>query len=356
MTAEDLLQGLLARYPRLLTGDDPAYAGGGAWLLVEREVGVPDNEEAPDRWSVDHLFIDQNAVPTLVEVKRSTDTRIRREVVGQMLDYAANAIVYWPVETIRAKFEARCEGEGGQDPAQVLASTLGPDIDPEAFWQDVKTNLQAGRVRMLFVSDVIPPELRRVVEFLNEQMDPAEVLALEVRQFVGQGLQTLVPRLIGQAPEGPKGGQRETRKWDELSFFEELLRVRGNEDVEAMRRILEWSKAHTLRLTWGTGKKTGTCMPWVDTVSGSSSLLMLGTDGSIVPRFGELSKRPPFDDETKRREFLDKLNAVSGINLPPATIDSYWQAFPAAQLRGEGAMAQFLAVLDWAVGELKAAG
>jgi hypothetical protein len=33
---------------------------------------------------------DQNAVPTLVEVKRSSDTRIRREVVGQMLDYAAN--------------------------------------------------------------------------------------------------------------------------------------------------------------------------------------------------------------------------------------------------------------------------
>ena len=28
--------------------------------------------------------------PTLVEVKRSSDTRIRREVVGQMLDYAAN--------------------------------------------------------------------------------------------------------------------------------------------------------------------------------------------------------------------------------------------------------------------------
>jgi 5-methylthioribose kinase len=41
-----------------------------------------------------------------VEVKRSSDTRIRREVVGQMLDYAANAVVYWPLEMIRAKFEA----------------------------------------------------------------------------------------------------------------------------------------------------------------------------------------------------------------------------------------------------------
>ena len=38
---------------------------------------------------MDHLYIDQNAWPTLVEVKRSKDTRIRREVVGQMMDYAA---------------------------------------------------------------------------------------------------------------------------------------------------------------------------------------------------------------------------------------------------------------------------
>jgi hypothetical protein len=51
---------------------------------------------------------------------------------------------------------------------------------------------------MVFVADIIPPELRRIVEFLNGQMDPAEVLALEVRQFVGQGLKALVPKVVGQ--------------------------------------------------------------------------------------------------------------------------------------------------------------
>src|SRR5215470_6528724 len=70
------------------------------------------------------------------------------------------------------------------------------------FWLRVKTNLQAGRVRMVFVADVIPAELRRIVEFLNGQMDPAEVLAVEIKQFVGQGnLKTLVPRVIGQTAE-----------------------------------------------------------------------------------------------------------------------------------------------------------
>ena len=70
------------------------------WLLVKREAGLPSEIEGINRWSVDHLFLDQEGIPTLVEVKRSSDSRIRREVVGQMLDYAANAVVYWPIEQI----------------------------------------------------------------------------------------------------------------------------------------------------------------------------------------------------------------------------------------------------------------
>ena len=41
-------------------------------------------------------------------------------------------------------------------------------------------------MRLVFLADEIPSELRRIVEFLNQQMDPAEVLAVEVRQFIGR--------------------------------------------------------------------------------------------------------------------------------------------------------------------------
>ena len=53
---------------------------------------------------------------------------------------------------------------------------------------------------MLFVADVIPQMLRRIVMFLNEQMARAEVLAVEVKQYVdkGEGRKILVPRVIGQ--------------------------------------------------------------------------------------------------------------------------------------------------------------
>lgn len=244
--SEDVLQGLLARYPQLLTGDESGSPGGNTWLLVEREVGVPDSEEAPDRWSVDHLFIDRTAVPTLVEVKRSTDTRIRREVVGQMLDYAANAVVYWPVETIRAKFQARCDREG-LDPEMVFTETFGQELDSEGFWDQVKTNLQAGKIRMLFVADVIPAELRRVVEFLNTQMDPAEVLALEVRQFVGEDLRTLVPRVIGQTAEARqrKHGSSSGSSAVYLPGADEFIRSIDQAPVSEqprLRRLAGWAQ------------------------------------------------------------------------------------------------------------------
>jgi hypothetical protein len=69
-----------------------------------------------------------------------------------------------------ADFEVTCERKN-QEPNQVLTEHLDEATDPEAFWQDVKTNLQAGRIRMIFVADTIPTELKRIVEFLNGQMN-----------------------------------------------------------------------------------------------------------------------------------------------------------------------------------------
>ena len=144
--SETLLQKLLADHPDLLAGDQINDEEPGRWLLVTREMAVPGEQNRAGRWCLDHLFLDQEAIPTLVEVKRSSDTRIRRDVIGQMLDYAANAVVYWPVEEIKAKFESRCK-DGADDPDAELGAFLGEGGDAPSFWQQVKTNLQAGRIR-----------------------------------------------------------------------------------------------------------------------------------------------------------------------------------------------------------------
>ncbi len=166
--SEDQLQELLEKYPNLLAGDQIDRATPRRWLLISREIIMPAEEDGGGQWLVEHLFIDQDAIPTFVEVKRSNYTEVRRQVLGRMLDYAANALVYWPVDSIITQFETNCR-EAGRDPEQVFEEFLGADANEERFWSKVKTNLQASKLRLIFVADEIPAEMRRVVEFLNEQ-------------------------------------------------------------------------------------------------------------------------------------------------------------------------------------------
>jgi hypothetical protein len=156
-----------------------------------------------------------------------------------MLDYAANAVVYWPVEQLRAEFEQSCAANG-TNPEEEIRDRLALEGDAELLWQRVKTNLQAGRIRMLFVADRIPTELRRIVEFLNEQMDPAEVLALELRQFQGEGLKTIVPMMYGQTEEArQKKTVQAPRQWDEASIFADIERRHGPEVLRTAQKIVE---------------------------------------------------------------------------------------------------------------------
>ena len=355
--SEDLLQELLAKYPNLLAGGQIDSSVPRRWLLISREASLPSEEGGAGRWSVDHLFLDQDAIPTLVEVKRSSDTRIRREVVGQMLDYAANAVVYWPVEAIRAQFEANCEVQG-LEPDQILGEFLGADADEEEFWQKAKTNLQAGKIRMVFVADEIPAELRRVVEFLNVQMDPAEVLAVEIRQYVGEGLKTLVPRVIGQTAEAQQkksSARREARQWDEPSFFQELEARQGSAEAAVARKILEWAKVNMPSIWWGRGKRSGSFIPGLDHNGVWHQVIGIWTYGSLEMQFQYMQSKPssPFADDSKRLELLRRLNEIPGVALPADSITRR-PGIPLSTLKDEAVLEQFLEALAWVVQEIKA--
>lgn len=351
--SEELLQNLLSQYPDLLAGDQMDSNAARRWIHVKKEMGIPGDENGNNRWSVDHLFLDQDAIPTLIEVKRSTDTRIRREVVGQMLDYAANAVVYWPVEELRYYFEQQCEGRGTSADAE-LEAILGDEVDIEGFWQKVKTNLQAGHVRMVFVADVIPRELRRIVEFLNQQMDPAEVLALEIKQFIGSGLRTLVPKVIGMTAEAEqrKGTPTERRKWDEASFFDETDRVNPPAIAHAMREIYDWLVRHGAKMRFGVGRGVGNVIPSFQGARGRHTIITLCSFGSITAYFGP-GKAPPFDERAKQLELLDRFNSVPGINMKPELDKSSYPGVQVADIINRGGMPKLFEVLDWAVKQIE---
>jgi hypothetical protein len=200
------------------------------FLLVCREAPVTDSDGGSWRWSIDHLFVDQDAIPTLVEVKRSSDTRIRREVVGQMLDYAANGTRYWGEGTLHQLFERTCAGNG-LDPAIALADVAGADTGAQDFWERADRNLRGGMLRLVFVADVIPDELASVIEFLNTRMHDTEVYGIEVRRYGGTAAEEcFVPRLVGATA----AAQAEKRAQTSL---DEKLQNSGPEILTAAERL-----------------------------------------------------------------------------------------------------------------------
>ena len=146
--AEHVLQELIERHPEMLAGGDESRQ---SLILVRREAGVSDAEDAAARWSLDDLYSDRHGIPTLVEVKRSSDTRNRREVVAQMLDYAAHARSSFNVERM-ADWLAEAARQRGSTGAETLLEVFGVE-DVDGFWQGVDTNLKAERLRLVFVSD-----------------------------------------------------------------------------------------------------------------------------------------------------------------------------------------------------------
>ncbi|OPX78831.1 MAG: hypothetical protein A4E45_01047 [Methanosaeta sp. PtaB.Bin039] len=352
--AEVMLQELLAKYPNLLAGDQIDDVIPRRWLLISREAPLTYDDSNSNRWAVDHLFLDQDAVPTLVEVKRSSNADVRRKVVGQMLDYAANAVVYWPVDEIKRIFESTCKAQN-IDPDTAIRDFLDASDEPEMFWQRAKSNIEDGKIRMLFVADEIPGELRRIVEFLNSQMDRAEVLAVEIKQYTGQDLKSLIPRVIGKTEVATtkKESKAPSRQWDEDSFFQELESRKGLEASNIARKIYEWSKGKLPRPYWGNGRHDGSYFPILDHKDTSYYPIALWTYGKVEIQFQSLKTRPPFDSEVKRREFMDRLNQVPGINIAEDRITRR-PNIPFSVFKDEAALRQFLETLDWAVREIMA--
>lgn len=303
--------------------------------------------EAPIGGSLDHLFLDHDGVPTLVEVKRSSDGRIRREVIGQMLDYAANAVVYLPVDRIRGWFEERCARDGVNGEA-ALADVLGPEGNVENFWTTCETNLLAGRIRLVFISDAIPRELQRIVEFLNGQMGPAEVLAIEVRQYKaerdGRTIRTLVPRLIGQTAKPPVPNLR--TPWTEARLRTEMGE-RAPEEIVVLDRVLGWARERNLRIWWGSGQVEGSMYPMLQLPDGQrwTFALYTGHPGYVQLQFNLMAKAPPFIDPDRRRALAHRLNEIPGVAIPEDAIDRL-PSFRTRLLVAPTSLTRFLAVFD----------
>lgn len=361
---EDDLQKLLADNIELLPGAQIDPVSPRRWLLIRREAGVPDHEGGGGWWAVDHLAVDQDAIPTFVEVKRASDTRARREVVAQMLDYAANGSAFWTPELLRGWFE-------GDDPAEATERLIDlldapEEDDPEdaaqAFWQKVGTNLRDGRIRLVFVADEIPASLKRLVEFLNEQMSRVEVLALEIRQYRADDNASgaLVPRLIGQTSraqdtkERSAFAPRRSGRWTTEEVMDAVAEA-GDEAAAVAAAVRDWALANPhVEIVGGIGVKDRGFTVTADTGPGPSRrrpLLSVYSSPYGGPPMLEIQVRlmrtlPPYDHAD---EWAALVASIRALGIPRLASESDFTGIrpniPVDQLTG-GRVQRLLALVE----------
>jgi hypothetical protein len=218
-------------------------------------MNIPSEIDGTARWSLDHLFLDQDGIPTFVECKRATDTRIRREVIAQMFDYAANGVEYWDVDRIRqtAAETAQQEEKSLDDEISRLLGETADSVTIDTFWQSVGENLKRHIIRLLFVSDTAPRELRRIIEFLNEEMANVEVLAVEIKQYQKEanGSQiALVSRVIG-ASEAARTRKTALPRRRKQTTPDEFFARCSPDAVGLFRTVVEHATKKRFALYWG---------------------------------------------------------------------------------------------------------
>jgi len=327
---DEELQRILEINPDLIPGeqinpDDPRR-----WLIIKREMPVPDPNTGDNRWSIDLFMIDQDAIPTFVECKRYNDTRSRREVVGQMLDYAANGPYYWTREEILTYAEDAAAKRGFTLEEEIRRLKQDETEPIESFFQRVQDNLREGQIRLVFFLEKAPQELKSIVDFLNRQMERSEVLLVEARQYEFEGLRVVNPILFGYTEEARQikktvsvtTGRR--RRWDQESFFEDAKGKLSDEAVNAIRDVYEKSREAKAELSWGTGKVNGSfSIIWPGL--GGKSLFTISSDGWLTVNFGNLDDEI---DPTLPLFLKDEIVSEMKVELP----DDYIKRYPNIQI------------------------
>lgn len=196
-------------------------------------------------------------------------------------------------------------------------------------------------MRLIFVADEVPSELQRIVEFLNSQMTKTEVLAIEVRRYVGEGFSTHVPRLLGQTADalmakGPsRAGAR--RKWDEQSFFATAA-TQAPAVQEALRNLYALAQQPGFEFRWGTGSTLGSLNFIVPAVS-ARSIVTIQTNGVLKLNFGWLPAGAQKSLATFARSTMD-------LTLPDGWEQTWPEIRPEVWARSAEALLGFLKSLN----------
>lgn len=149
--------------------------------------------------SADALFLNALGMPTLVECKLWRNPEARREVVGQILDYA-RALRRWTYADLQRE-AARSRRQQGFDLHAYMREAGGQsELDQSAFVDNVTRNLARGRVLLLVLGDGIREGVEAIADYIQGTTGLHFTFGLvEAQVFdLGGGQRIVQPRVLAR--------------------------------------------------------------------------------------------------------------------------------------------------------------
>ncbi|MEF8847393.1 MAG: hypothetical protein V5A57_03135 [Candidatus Paceibacterota bacterium] len=305
---EDALQTLIEKTPeRVVPGSQiaPGSDSPPRFMVLNREMPVK-------RWSLDVLLIDQYATPTLLEAKLFRNREAKREVVGQIMNYAANAEEAWSGGTLRerAKSYWSDKDENLNDKLRDLLSTENPDIDD--FWNRAENNLESNNIRLIIAMEEFRPEARKIIEFLNEEMENVELLGLDVRCYGDSDEDMIVaPLILGQTQSTAPTSTQKTLTAEELKAKYE--RISDETLRERLIELVEWAEEENIRKPLNDSRLS--LMGEIEV----RRILDIYKDGKADVYINEKD----FPDEKIRDDWLSSLSDLSFCDFDESIVEDY---------------------------------
>lgn len=153
---ERVIQALVQAYPACLpiTEIDAMFSGP---VPVCTELNTPAGK-------IDNFMVTPTGLPVLVECKLWRNPEARREVVGQVLDYAKE-LSRWSSSDLQREVCHRLNRDG--NPLLEMVRAIDPNVDERQFNDALTANLRRGRFLLLIVGDGIREGVEAIAEYLQ---------------------------------------------------------------------------------------------------------------------------------------------------------------------------------------------
>lgn len=286
---EAALHGLVEEAPQLLP-----LSGGPRLAVIGREVSLGAGY-------ADLLAVESTGRLAIIEVKLARNDEARRAIIAQVLTYAS-----YLRGTSRDTLEHEIvggylhdHGFGRLDEAMEAAVQDG-SFDPVEFDAGLRGCLQDGRFRLVLVLDSAPPELVRLVGYL-EALGSLVIDLVTVSSYTVGGEKVMVPQRVDPErveaeaqPLAPTKAKGVTTKGS--AAFAALVETTQEPKRSVAMRLLQWareleSKGHAHLVSYVAPSGFATLLPYV--VGEDVGLVSIYSDGSVQVWRSVFERRAP---------------------------------------------------------------